>query len=113
MRRVNHSGAYGAAHRRERGVVAIMVALAMVLLIGFAALALDLGKLYIVRSELSNAADACALAAARDLTGAVSLDTSEAAAITVGSANKMLLQSQNVSLSVNQNVTYSKTFAGQ
>jgi Flp pilus assembly protein TadG len=112
MRRVNHYRAYGVAHRRERGVVAIMVALAIVLLFGFTALALDLGKLYIVRSELSNAADSCALAAARDLTGAVSLATSEAAGITVGGANKWLLQSQNVSLDVNKNVMYSKTFSG-
>lgn len=112
MRRKIYPGARHAVQRKQQGVVAIMVALSMVLLFGFVALALDLGKLYIVRSELSNAADACALAAARDLTGAVSLATSEAAGITVGEANKMLLQSQNVSLSVNSNVTYSKAFAG-
>src|SRR5258707_7716632 len=94
MRRVNHSRLHGAAHRRERG------------------LALDLGKLYVAKSELSNAADACALAAARDLTGATSLMTSEAAGITVGESNKVLLQSQNVSLAVDSNVTYSEAFDG-
>jgi hypothetical protein len=39
MRRVNHSGVYGAAHRRERGVVAIIVALTLAVLIGFAGVA--------------------------------------------------------------------------
>ena len=42
--------------------MAIVVALAIAVLIGFLGLALDLGKLYVVRSELQNSADACALA---------------------------------------------------
>ncbi|BDC46175.1 pilus assembly protein TadG-related protein [Paraburkholderia terrae] len=112
MRRVNHSGAYGAAHRRERGVVAIIVALTLAVLVAFAGLALDLGKLYVAKSELSNAADACALAAARDLTKAASLDAPEAAGMTVGSNNRVLLQSENVALATNSNVTFSKQFTG-
>ena len=111
MRRVNHSGMRGAARRGERGIVAIIVALTLAVLIGFAGLALDLGKLYIAKSELSNAADACALAAARDLTKAVSLDAPEAAGLTVGSSNRVLLQSENVA-SANIDVTFSKQFAG-
>ncbi|EUC14342.1 pilus assembly protein TadG-related protein [Paraburkholderia hospita] len=112
MRRVNRSGAYGAAHRRERGIVAIIVALTLAVLVAFAGIALDLGKLYVAKSELSNAADACALAAARDLTKAASLDAPEAAGMTVGASNRVLLQSENVSLSTKSNVTFSKTFTG-
>ncbi|SEK09850.1 pilus assembly protein TadG-related protein [Paraburkholderia diazotrophica] len=112
MRRVNRSDAYGAAHRRERGVVAIIVALTLAVLVAFAGLAIDLGKLYVAKTELSNAADACALAAARDLTKAVSLAAPEAAGMTVGSINRVVLQSENVSLSTNGNVTFSKQFAG-
>ncbi|SIT50178.1 conserved hypothetical protein [Paraburkholderia piptadeniae] len=112
MRRVNQPRGYGAARRGERGVVAIIVALTLAVLIGFAGIALDLGKLYIAKSELSNAADACALAAARDLTHAVSLDAPEAAGMTVGASNRVLLQSENVALSVNSNVTFSRQFAG-
>jgi Flp pilus assembly protein TadG len=112
MRRVNHSGMQGAARRKERGIVAIIVALTLAVLVAFAGLAIDLGKLYIAKSELSNAADACALAAARDLTKAVSLDAPEAAGMTVGSSNRVLLQSENVSLSTNSNVTFSKQFTG-
>lgn len=42
----------------------------MVVMVGFAGLALDAGRLYVTKTELQNAADACALAAASDLTGA-------------------------------------------
>ena len=54
---------------KQRGVVAIITGLAMVVLVGFAGLALDGGRLYLTKTELQNAADACALAAAYELTG--------------------------------------------
>lgn len=51
----------------KTGAVAIMVALLLIVFIGFAALAIDLGHLYVVRNELQNGADAGALAGARFL----------------------------------------------
>jgi Flp pilus assembly protein TadG len=51
----------------QTGVTAIVVALVMVLFVGVAALALDIGHLYIVKNELQNAADAGCLAGARFL----------------------------------------------
>jgi Flp pilus assembly protein TadG len=51
----------------QRGGVVIFVAVAMVVLIGCAALAIDLAHLYVARNELQNAADAGALAGARFL----------------------------------------------
>ena len=51
----------------QRGVTAVMVALLMVILIGVAALAVDIGHLLVVRNELQNAADAACLAGARFL----------------------------------------------
>jgi hypothetical protein len=53
---------------RQRGAIAIIVGLTLAVLIGFAGLALDLGRLYVEKDELQNSADACALAAARELT---------------------------------------------
>ncbi|MFS0756271.1 Tad domain-containing protein [Noviherbaspirillum sp. 1P10PC] len=53
---------------RQGGAVAIIAALALPILIGFAGLALDLGHMYIEKTELQNATDACALAASRELT---------------------------------------------
>lgn len=54
---------------RQRGAIAIMTAMGLVVIIGFLALALDLSQLYNRRIELQNAADAVALAAAHELNG--------------------------------------------
>ena len=51
----------------QKGVTIVVVAIVLVVLIGFAALAIDLGYLYIVRGELQNAADSGALAGAQVL----------------------------------------------
>lgn len=53
--------------RREGGVVAIIVALSIFVLVGFGGLVLDLGHLFVNKTELQNAADSCALAAANQL----------------------------------------------
>lgn len=50
-----------------RGAVAVTVAIVMVVLLSFAALALDIGNAMIARNELQDAADAGALAGARQL----------------------------------------------
>lgn len=49
----------------ESGVVIVWVALLMVVLLSFAAMAIDIGHLMVVRNELQNAADAAALAGAQ------------------------------------------------
>ncbi|MBP9713725.1 MAG: hypothetical protein KBD60_08545 [Sterolibacterium sp.] len=49
---------------RESGAVAVMVALLLVVLFGFAALAIDVGNAYLVRGQMQNAADAAAHAGA-------------------------------------------------
>ena len=51
----------------QRGVAAIIVALSMVVLLGVAALAIDLGYRNIAQNELQNIADAAALAGAAEL----------------------------------------------
>lgn len=52
---------------RQRGVVVIWFALLLPVLLGFAALAVDLARLGTVKAELQNAADAAALGGARSL----------------------------------------------
>jgi Flp pilus assembly protein TadG len=61
----------------ETGVTAVLVAIMIVMLLGFAALAIDIGHLYVVRNELQNAADAGALAGAAKLyiDGATEINT--------------------------------------
>ncbi|MCX2747082.1 pilus assembly protein TadG-related protein [Arthrobacter sp. MI7-26] len=49
----------------ERGAVAVLIALALVVLLGFAALAVDAGMLYSERAQVQNGSDAAALAVAQ------------------------------------------------
>lgn len=53
--------------RRETGATILYVALMLVVFLGVAALAIDIGYERVARNQLQNAADASALAAARKL----------------------------------------------
>ncbi len=53
----------------ERGSIIIMTAIFALLLLLMVGLCIDVSRLYTVRAELQNAADAAALAAARELNG--------------------------------------------
>jgi Flp pilus assembly protein TadG len=53
--------------KNQSGFTAIFLGLSLVMLMGFAAIAVDLGYLYAARNELQNAADAAALSGAREL----------------------------------------------
>ncbi|WP_240454170.1 pilus assembly protein TadG-related protein [Halomonas sp. NO4] len=53
--------------KRQQGVSVVLVAVSLVVLLGFMALAVDVGNLYVARNELHNAADAGSLAGARQL----------------------------------------------
>lgn len=52
---------------KEQGSIAIILALAFTVLLGFCALVVDTGMIYIQAQKLQNAMDAAALAAAQDL----------------------------------------------
>ena len=73
---------------RQRGAVMIMFALLIVLLFGVMALVIDLGRTYVVRTELQNAADAAALAGAKDL-------NQTAAGVTTAVATAVAMAAQN------------------
>jgi Flp pilus assembly protein TadG len=53
----------------ERGSITIMTAIFAVILLLMVGLTIDISRIYLVRSELQNAADAAALTAARELNG--------------------------------------------
>lgn len=53
--------------KSERGSVVVLVAAGMVMLMGFAAFAIDIGMMTIEKSRLQNAVDAAALAGAQEL----------------------------------------------
>lgn len=94
---------------KQQGIVAIVVALSTTAMVGFAGLALDLGKLFVVKTELQNSADACALAASQALTGANNqqLAIGEAAGMTTGVRHKVLFQKSDVTMTTNSTVEFS------
>ncbi|HXU94364.1 MAG TPA: pilus assembly protein TadG-related protein [Gallionella sp.] len=55
--------------KRQGGAVAVIVGIGLALIIGFLALVIDLGHLYLARTGQQNAADAAALSGAKELDG--------------------------------------------
>ena len=98
----------------QGGAVAVVVSMAMIAIVGIVGLALDLGKLYVVRAELQNAADACALAAVHSLNGATTrqLEIAEAAGLTTGLRHKVQFQKNTVSLSPDVSVSFAERVDG-
>ena len=79
---------------REKGAVIVTAALALLFLLGFMAIALDFGHLFVVRDELQTSIDSCALAAAQELDGATDAITRATnAGITAGNVNNVNFQS--------------------
>lgn len=105
----------------QSGAVAIVVGVSLAVLIGFAGLALDLGRLYINKTELQNAVDACALAAAVELNcdskvkgscTAAKISKAENAGLFASSRNFSDFQKTSVTAENNSlEVTFSTEFA--
>ena len=66
---MSHACPINRGPKNQRGAYLIIMALTLALLAGFGALSIDLGRLYVLRSEMQNAADAAAIAAAMELDG--------------------------------------------
>lgn len=76
---------------RHRGAVLLLVTFSLVVLFGLAALVLDIGRLYIVKSQLQNAADAAALRSALALDTGQGLTASRDKGAEAALKNNMLL----------------------
>lgn len=63
---------------KERGAAAVLVAITMVVLLGFAALAVDVGAMYAEKAQLQNGADATALAIAGQCAKGIDCNTAMA-----------------------------------
>ena len=85
------------AMQHQRGAVAVIVAFCLTLLVGMLGLVLDLGHLYIAKTELQNAMDAAALAGAKELTGTLAgVVKAKSAACELAGDNKYDLNSIKV-----------------
>jgi len=91
--------------RSEKGAILFIVAAGMVVFIGLAGLAIDLGMLYNVKTDLQNATDAAALAGAWKLDGT---DAGINAAVTTAqaAANKFKFNNNPISLAA-ADITFS------
>lgn len=105
---------------RQGGAVAVMVGISMVLLVGFLALVIDLGRLYVAKTGLQNAADAAALSGAKQLDGSAAriccgADSAVAMAITTAGLNTFFgnLGQETVDIGTannsNPNIRFSKS----
>jgi uncharacterized membrane protein len=61
-----------AVRRSRNGFVLIVTTIALTILLAMAALAIDLGRMYVIRAELQSFADAAVLSAAMQLDGTAS-----------------------------------------
>jgi hypothetical protein len=84
---------------RQKGGVLILVGISIAVLVGFLGIVVDLGRLFVTKTELQSAMDACALAAAAELKPGVnppdmeSITRAVSAGITAGTRNKIGFQS--------------------
>lgn len=99
--------------RRQRGAITILTGFTVVLLLAMLGLVLDLGHLFITKTELQNAADACALSAATELSSinGATLDRATTAGIQVGRRNLVDLQREPVDIRP-ADITFSTTYNG-
>ncbi|MEW6618850.1 MAG: Tad domain-containing protein [bacterium] len=88
---------------RERGQVVIFVSLFMMVFLGVAALAVDVGRVYLFQTQLQNALDAGALAGAWQLPDAPGSATTEA--IRLVEANGFQITSEDIQIIDNGTIT--------
>ncbi|KWR89545.1 pilus assembly protein TadG-related protein [Cupriavidus sp. IDO] len=98
--------------KKEEGAILPIVGLILAVLLGMAGLVIDLGGLFVAKTELQSAVDSCALAAAQELDGAAdALTRAASAGLTSGNANKVGYQKIAASL-VDSDVTFSDSLNG-
>lgn len=78
----------------QQGAVVVTVCLMLLFLLGFMGIAMDFGRLFIVKGELQTAMDSCALAAAQELDRQSSaMSRAQRAGLTASNLNRVNLQS--------------------
>ena len=89
---------------RQKGAVLILVGVSLAVLIGFLGIVVDLGRLFVTKTELQSAMDACALAAAAQLRPGVNppdlqaVNNAVSAGITAGTRNKVGFQAATAAI---------------
>jgi len=96
---ITQQGLRAGIKSRQHGAVAIIVAICLVVLIGMLGLVIDLGHLYVAKTELQNAADAAALSGAKELDRSLAgVTRARDSAIEAARRNKYDLNATSVTL---------------
>lgn len=99
-------------HERQLGVYTIFFALGAAVLFGFIGLAVDASRFLVVKAELQNATDACALGAVRELNGIPdALSRATGAGLFAANRNLKNFQSSQVQLTTDD-IKFSETVVG-
>lgn len=97
------------ASRRRRSAVIVQVVVMSTIIMGFGALAVDMGRLYTSKAELQNACDSAALAAAAQLGSEVGDPTELARQAAVDYAGRHQICGAAAQLDVNQDVVFGRS----
>ena len=98
---------------KQKGIVIIFFVIALPVLLTMMALALDTGNLFVVKTELQNAVDACALSAGQELDGtAAQFNRAQEAGRLAGVAHKVNLQKVAVAFPNDSAVTFAPAING-
>lgn len=98
--------------RDRSGAISVVTALCLVMLLGFVGLAVDLGRMFVVRSELQTAVDACALSGALELNGQTDAPLrAQLAGQFLAAQNKSSFQSAGTVLALDK-ITFSSSMNG-
>lgn len=97
------------AGKNQRGGIAIIMGITIAVLVGFLGMVGDLGRLYIRKSELQNAADAATLAGAKELNGTLAgVNNAVAEAIAEANSNSSDFGATPVAIS-NGNIEFASS----
>ncbi len=77
---------------RQQGIIGIWVAMALLALLGMAAVTIDVGRLVLAKQELQDVADAAALASAATLREGMDVERAKQTAIDIAASNTILGQ---------------------
>ena len=111
-RGVRHALRGGRRMSAQRGAILPMVAIVLAVMLGFAGLVIDIGGMYVAKTELQSALDSCSLAAAAELDGAAdALTRATNAGKTAGNANKVRYQKASAAI-VDGDVVFSDLLNG-
>lgn len=94
---------------RQSGLIIIVFVVVLPILLGMIAIALDTGNLFIVKTELQNSVDACALSAGQELDGTpAQFNRAQEAGRLAGVAHKVNLQKVAVAFPNNSAITFAQ-----